>query len=254
MERLFDRPEKNFGDGAPIKEALIDIRVELPTETGIEELRRFHDGLEERFPTTITQNAFAQHIHMGGEGSTITTTQQHGVRGFLHQSADEDRVVQARRDGFTFSKLWPYKDWPALRDEAAELWPKYVDAAQPERVTRLAVRYLNRIVLPEGPVDLADWFRTRPEFSHMETPVSEFLVRVVIEHPSGEARAVVQLAALPKEDGETGTPILLDIDASCACEHDPIDPEIWKKLDDLRGFKNAIFFGSITDKTEELFQ
>lgn len=254
MERLFDRPEKNFGDGAPIREALIDLRVQLPAETGIEELRGFHLGLEDRFPKTITQNAFAQHIQMGGEGSTITTTQQHGVRGFLHQSAEDDRVVQARRDGFTFSKLWPYKDWLALRSEAAELWSKYVEAAQPEKVTRLAVRYVNRIVLPEGPLDLGEWFKTRPELEHIPATVSEFLVRIVIEHPSGAARAVVQLATLPREPGEMGSPVLFDIDASCTCEHGPADEEIWALLDDLRGFKNDIFFGSITDKTEGLFQ
>lgn len=42
--------------------------------------------------------------------------------GFLLSSSDKLRIVQARLDGFTFSRLAPYETWERLRDEAKSAW------------------------------------------------------------------------------------------------------------------------------------
>ena len=66
-----------------------------------------------------------------------------GPDGYLFTSVDGRQVVQARLDGFTFSRLKPYDKWESLRDEARELWQHYVQIASPETVTRVALRYIN---------------------------------------------------------------------------------------------------------------
>jgi uncharacterized protein (TIGR04255 family) len=49
-------------------------------------------------------------------------------------------------------------------------------------------------------------------------------------------------------------PIVLDIDVFMARQFDAHEEEFWRCLDQLRDFKNTVFFESITEKAMELFQ
>ena len=61
----------------------------------------------------------------------------------------------------------PYGRWETFRNKARRLWNLYSSIAMPESVTRAAMRYINRIDIPdvaEG-IRLEDYLRTYPEFS-----------------------------------------------------------------------------------------
>jgi uncharacterized protein (TIGR04255 family) len=68
-------------------------------------------------------------------------------------------------DGFSASKLAPYTDWHDLRTQARDLWAKYRKATDPVLITRLALRYINRIDIPLPISDLKEYMRTIPEIS-----------------------------------------------------------------------------------------
>jgi len=244
---------KDFGDKAPITEALLDIQVSTPEDLDLEDLRDLAVPLGERYPTNRLQSQFESQIRVEQQGqadpSVVTT---HAVRGFSFFSPAEDRVVQARRDGYSFSKLHPYDTWDELRSEAREIWTLYRAAARPTTVHRLAVRYTNRIPLPAEPVQLQEWFNLHPETPEQLGPMTEFLIRTVVRHPANpDYRAILTLATHPPEPKGPAA-IMLDIDVFALVDVDPASDLIWDTLEDLRVFKNDVFFGTITPKTEAL--
>jgi len=63
----------------------------------------------------------------------------------------------------TYSHLPPYSNWNAFRDEVRPLWERYVEFVKPEAVTRIALRYINRIYIPQTVYELSDYFRLYPQ-------------------------------------------------------------------------------------------
>ncbi|MEZ4320842.1 MAG: TIGR04255 family protein [Myxococcota bacterium] len=248
MRRLVEH-RRNFGPKAPITEALIDMQVINPDDLDLQSLKDFASRFPDRFPTARLQTQFESQFRVqGGEAASVGF--QHGLRGFSFFSPNQDRVVQARRDGFTFSKLHPYESWEKLCDEAKELWGHYREVAHPSLVKRLAVRYINRIPLPSDPVRLPDWFNLHPTTPDPLGPMEEFLVRTVWSHPDDSSyRAVATQVTQSDVDGNPT--VVLDIDVFTVTEGSFEENDIWKILDDLHEYKNDVFFGTITKVTEE---
>jgi len=91
---------------------------------------------------------------------------------------------------------------------------------------------------------------TIPEGLNQE--LSSFLTRVEIRDPIIGAHGILTQAL--EGVHENYAPIVLDIDVFISRQFEPQGQEFWNCLDQLRGFKNSVFFESITEKTTELFQ
>jgi uncharacterized protein (TIGR04255 family) len=126
---------------------------------GFEALTRIVEGEEARYPSrnSLTTSQFTVDT---ASGSSSTSQELVGYR-FI--SADKSAVVQARRDGFSFSKLPPYQDWEEWQPEARRLWQRYKAIVAPDRITRVAVRYINRVRINRSAFDLREYFRCFPE-------------------------------------------------------------------------------------------
>ncbi|MBM4125009.1 MAG: TIGR04255 family protein, partial [Nitrospira sp.] len=133
---------------APITEALLDIRVKLPPQIDLIRLATFHDTVKDRYPSKQERVSWQGGFQITPGTGPEMLPSSGGPDGYLFPSADGRQIVQARLDGFTFNRLKPYDKWETFRDEAKELWQQYVRIASPEVVTRLALRYINRIEIP----------------------------------------------------------------------------------------------------------
>lgn len=91
---------------APITEAVLDIRAELPKEIKLEDLVVFQNFIRERFPEK-RERVSANFQFVSEEGVTGTPSK---VDGYLFNSPANNKVVQVRLDGFTFNKLKPYEN------------------------------------------------------------------------------------------------------------------------------------------------
>lgn len=237
---------------APITEALIDLRCELPPETDLTVLARYQDDIRDRFPDRRDRTAW-QVEFLGGQPEQIRSSG--GQDGYLFESPVEKKVVQARLDGFTFSKLKPYDNWVAFRDEAFELWRHYVDVARPKRVTRIAVRYINSINVPLPFQDFKEYILTVPEIApSVNQLLGTFFMRLVIPYPEAEAVAIVTEAMEPVSENSQVAPLVFDIDAFREVDLDRDSDTVWQSLDALRQLKNEIFFNSLTNKAKDLFK
>jgi uncharacterized protein (TIGR04255 family) len=237
---------------APIAEAVLDIQVRLPSNIRLTHLEAMHRDIRDRYPNRRTRHRLEINIKLEGEAKTGSPTED----GYLFQSRDGKRIVQARLDGFTFNKLKPYDDWNALREEARELWGRYVDIARPEAAHRIALRYINRIELPLPIHDFKDFVRTAPDIAPgIPQAVQNFFLRLEIPYSNG-ALAIVTETVQPPEDPTSATtlPLILDIDVIRAEGFAPPFTGVWEKFEELRNMKNDIFFSTITTRAEELFR
>jgi uncharacterized protein (TIGR04255 family) len=174
------------------------------------------------------------------------------VDGYLFTSADGRQIVQARLDGFTANRLKPYRDWATFRDEARTHWEAYCRQTRPEAVTRLALRYINRIEIPVPFADFKEYILTTPEVAPgLPQGLANFFMRVVL--PLEQFGCVAIITETLEEPKAEVIPYVLDIDVVSERPFAPTDDEIWRTFETLRLAKNEVFFKSVTAKAQELF-
>lgn len=237
---------------APITEATIDIQVGLPPDINLDTLRAFHQGLEQRFPKIDERVHSAVFVQLDKTAAPDMSSRGPTPDGLLMKSDEEALVVQARLDGFSVNKLAPYARWTVLREQAEQLWDRYLNIARPVAVKRLAVRYINRIQVQPG-VDFKEAILTVPEIaSGIPQGLPEYFMRLVIPHESGAIAIVTEAGLPPSADGLPA--ILFDIDVFRFPDLGPGEfGTIWTVLEELRAYKNVIFFNSITSKQMEKY-
>ena len=245
--------EREIFRNAPITEALLDIRVILSDNTGLDQLVAFHDNVRDRYPHKRDRKMWKGSIHVRAEGPEIAGSGG-GIDGFLFSSVDGKNIVQCRLDGFTFNRLKPYDRWETFRDEAFELWQSYVRIAAPKQITRVALRYINRIEIPLPITDFKDYVLTRPEIAPgLPQGLSNFFMQVTIPITNLPAQSVITEAMEPITETKR-LPFILDIDVFRQAAFDVSGQEAWEFFEKLHDLKNHIFFKSITPKAKELFR
>jgi len=239
---------------APITEALLDIRVQLPREIDLKKLEVFHENIKSRFPDKKQRISFETGFQLSPEKPPVPLPASGGVYGYMFSSPNEKKVVQTRLDGFTFNKLKPYENWERFFSEAQELWALYLKIANPEKVTRIALRYINRIEIPLPIKDFKEYILTIPEIApNLPQGIARLFMQISIPNHETQATAIVTEAMESTADIQK-LPFILDIDVFQETLSSADEPEIWERFKKLRVFKNDIFFKSITEKTKELFK
>lgn len=238
---------------APITEALIDIRVKLPLDFKVDRLNSMHDLISDQYPDRKEVKKHKSVIEFKKGEVPKLTEEGDKLIGYRYTSSDKLQVIQTGIDGFTFSRLKPYETWQKFHDEAYRLWQLYKDTTSPELISRVALRYINKIDIPLPMKDFSEYLTASPIVPKgLPQGVSSFLTRTVIPEPSMKATAIIT-QALENMVDLNFAPIILDIDVFKQ-EPDGIKKEnVWKVIDNLRDFKNEIFFNSITKKLKELF-
>jgi uncharacterized protein (TIGR04255 family) len=252
--------ERAHYPNAPITEALIELRITHAQDFSVDDLGKIGETLADHYPTQEPmyfhsgQIAFKQ----AEDPAQVETSYEHS--GFRFISQNKQQILQARRDGFTFSVLAPYDRWETFRDEARRLWELYRFAAKVENITRAAVRYINRIDVPLATtpvVRVEDFLRTYPEIPS-DWPYEDlqsYFMQLQIPQMDLGGMMVINQATTPPPNPET-TSILLDFDLFRAQYEEPWpvdnDAAVWALLEQLHDRKNEYFEGSITDRTRGL--
>lgn len=233
---------------APIKEAILDIRVELPPDIDLNHLLQYEPLVKDRFPIKRERIHWEAQINVDKD-----PIQSKRVDGRLYSSADGKDIVQTRLDGFTLNRLQPYDKWATFRDMGRQLWELYVAIAKPTTVSRIALRYINRLELPLPLGDFKDYILTTPEIApSVPQALSRFFMRLEIPHDDYGALAIITETMEP-DDGKI-LPFIFDIDVIREENFHPTGSEMWQAFELLRDVKNQIFFNSLTNKAKERFK
>jgi uncharacterized protein (TIGR04255 family) len=174
-------------------------------------------------------------------------------RGYRYTSSDKLYVFQSRVDGFTISRLKPYETWERLRGEGYKLWKLYKEITSPI-IVRIALRYINKIIIPLPIMDFGDYFTAPPTVpENLPQGVNSYFNRVVIYEPTIGANAIITNSMEPISKSDF-VPIILDIDIFKINPKGFDEEEVWELLDKIRDFKNKIFYNSIKEEFLERFK
>lgn len=178
-------PERVHYSKAPIAEAITDLGIVPAQGFSIEDLAPMRERISGRYPDQEEEHIQYQQMSFLGN-DLLQTEGGHQVNGFRFTSADRGETFHARLDGFAFSIRAPYDNWEAFRDEARSLWNECCALARPEGVTRTAMRYINRIDIPNATmgVRLEDYLRTYPEIS-VDFPENGLMSNFLCKHRYG---------------------------------------------------------------------
>ena len=243
-------------DRAPIAEAIIDFRARISVQVDPRAFAELATEVGPLYgpPKGMNLLEFAWRTTPGKkpEGRQI----DHGLTGFRYDSEDGKQIAQFHKGGCTFSRLAPYTKWDEVFAEASRLYRVFVQAGQPDEITRIAVRYINRLLLPEAEVGDFRRFLTAPPAlpPDVGAALSGFLTRVQVRDPAtGIAGTITQ--TIQRRVGEPGKlPVILDLDVHETGTMSPISETILPRFEALRALKNRYFFASITEVTVDLFK
>lgn len=239
---------------APIVEAALGIAVTLPDSVDQEKLASFQDRLGGRYPTKQVRVAWSGQVELKTDSPPVTTTAG-GPTGYLFRSTDTKQAVQALRHGFSFSRFQPYQDWETFSREARDLWSRYSTHTRPKKVTRIGLRYINRLELPLPFNDFKEYLLTVPEIAPgLPQGLSGFFFRVVIPIEKAEAFATITETIVEGELSKGAVPVILDVDVFRVGTFPIVAEKLWPAFDRLRELKNDLFFKSLTDRAKELFK
>jgi len=239
----------------PITEALFDIRTITPKDCDLNAIADFHNEIKDEFQKrqVISNQQASLKFEQGAEPVLATSQKQNG---FLFKTQDGKKIIQMRLDGFTFNKLKPYDDWASFSDEAIKYWSRYVDIVKPTSVTRLALRYINRIEIPEGSPELKAYVNFLPDIpKKLSMSFYDFLIRTSLVDDEGGKISQANIIQTIDNKAITPdmTPYILDIDVFRQVNLQTNDEKITKVFNELHDLKNKIFFNLITVNTKKLF-
>ena len=237
---------------SPLTEAIIDIRVQLSDGLKIESLLAVQESQKELYPKQDSRLFFEAELSSDLDAPPVSATRTH--IGYVFASEDGLQSFQVRLDGFTFSRLKPYDKWSTFRDEARRLWGVYRDIVNPLDVTRLAVRYINRLDINQASIDLKDYLRTSPEVSPaLPQVLAGYFMQLQIPQPDHPWKAIINQALIPPPSLNI-TSILLDIDLFQDVDLPDDEEGIWSIFELFRHRKNEIFLGCISDTMEGIIK
>lgn len=246
--------EKKHLDLAPIKEALIDLQIELPKGLKAEDLQLLHDKIKADYPKISPRREIEGKFEVKDGIPVAATTQDLGIKGYVLVSGNGQKIAQFRMDGFTFNRLKPYKDWEEFRGEAFKLWTLYSGAIPDCSVKRVGVRFINVLELPHngGMEKYLKCLPSSPIGNDKRWFVSSFMNTAEFHDPSLDYR--VRITQARQRSVKPGTvTIHLDIDVYKLAVFGKDFAKAWEVIDSFQAIKNDIFFGLITDSTEKLY-
>ena len=237
---------------APITEALVDIRCKLPKGFNVDHFKSIGIKIAGEYSREKTMKFHEAKIDVKNHEQSVTTYDR--INGYRYESSNGTKIVQLRNDGFTFNRLKPYKNWDELRDEALKMWSHYKELAEPVFISRIALRYINNLNIPMPINDFRDYLTCPPEVPEgLPQGISSFFYRVVVPATDPRITAIITQALESKVDFKDRLPIILDIDVIKFTPDGFSEEDILAILEELRNFKNQIFFSSITKKLLETY-
>lgn len=244
---------------APIVEAVIDIRARATAEFEESSVRSHLESSLNGYNFLDSQREFRHELQLTVKMGKQPSQKVHdlGWKGIRFRSSDEKHIAQFNRDGFVFSRFEPYKDWQQLSNEGLKLWKVFKELAQPAEIPRIGLRFINRMLLPQGQLRFEDYMHPAPvPPMGMGLPFQGFMHHETLAVPGRPyAITVIRTIQVPPHSGGPGVALILDIDVFTTQGFELLDDAmLLHRLKEMRWLKNKVFFGSITEKARELFR
>ena len=235
----------------PITEAVIELRFADRLNTS--SFNRVISRLEKKYTSGKSEQMFEITV----EFQTATPLLQNQRPLHRFSSADEADICIVKDDMISWSRLSPYEGWDALQSRVERDFDLVEKVARSRKVTRIGLRFINRIDVPFGEGDEICWYEdylaVHLQLPPILDPTNSYGWRVERDFEEMGLKAVVQSGIMVPEIPETGA-FSLDIDIGTMVDVPSGRADIFAKLQTMRKLKNDIFEQSITARARESFR
>ncbi|MDZ8138243.1 MAG: TIGR04255 family protein [Nostoc sp. DedQUE04] len=241
----------------PIEEAVCELRFAPGqawnfTVPGLfyEKARDLYTGEPSEQNSIATEFKFSRMQVVSPE---VTLTQD--LPKFLFPSADGTKLVGVGPNLLSIHSLRPYEGWDEFSKRIEQALQLYLEVAKPVGITRISLRYINRIVIssPDQAIDLSDYVNIYPQLpDDLPSHISEFVTQAELIYEDIPAKLAITLSDSEPQPGEVV--FILDLDISQAWVEKPLSfEEVLSNLHELKSREGQVFESLITDRTRELF-
>ena len=237
---------------APITEAVIELRIATGLETVI--IDKIAKRLKKRYDTQAPLQQVNLILDMTGSGTTAVQQQNNGHRFATYDQAD---IALLTPVNLTTARLAPYPGWHAFQTMARENWADWCSIAPRHPISRVGVRYINRIDIPlpdDGIVQLETYLTTHPRSEILERPLTGFMVQAQFDAFLPKWVATLTTAPLTPHPVPNHFSLLLDIDVSRTQDIPEKSDEMWTMINEAQTIKNDLFERALTPATKEFFR
>lgn len=244
---------------SPIVEATFHISLQHDPSFDVDILDAYKEAMKSEFPNIKQKRSIENSINFTNPDDIVSLLNSN-KEGYFLVTSDDKKVIQATLSGFSFSKLKSYDTWDLFFTEAFSLWEKYISLTSVNKVSRLALHYLNNILIPfQESIQLQDYINIFPEVpENLEMTISEYFMQVSLSSQKYNLAQSIVTQSVTKDtniNNQNLVPINLNIEVFQDVNLNPNDAIIKNIFNNtLRHFKNDIFYNSITDKSRGLFQ
>ncbi|WP_375476528.1 TIGR04255 family protein [uncultured Nostoc sp.] len=239
----------------PIEEAVCEFRFAPGqawnfTVPGLfyEKIRDLYTGEPQQQNSIATEFKFGQMP----ANAEITVTQE--LNKLLFPSADARKLVGVGPDTLSIHSLRPYEGWDEFSHRIDQAFQFYLEVAKPVGVTRIALRYINQIVISvDEAVELSEYFNVYPQLPDgVPSKISRFVTRTESIYEDIPIRLVIILSDGTAPSGQVV--FILDLEVSQNWTEKPLSlKEVLSNLHELKSREGQVFESLITDRTRELF-
>ncbi len=249
MNRHYNKP--------PVMEAVIDIRCKLPADRPhLVTLKKFCDEIKSTFKVPALIQSRTTEFQAGQDAENSSISSKLTDEGYRLDNIASDRVLQVTRTGFTYSHLPPYIDGDKFIDEATGFWDQYTQICSPIDVSRVALRYINQIIIPEKKIEIEEYFELYPNIpKSIPQDVNKLFMNVLMPQSDIDKDAYANINfAFQGSPDPNSLAFILDFDLhKTFLAHSYDSNELWKVIRLFKDRKNKLFEASIKDITRELF-
>ncbi len=238
----------------PIDDAVCEFRFAQPPEgRDITALGRVYEALKSEYPNPPKTQATTD-VEFSAQSGQQTLKFADPVPLVRLVGRKQSQLLTFGTRSLAVNSLRPYEGWESFSSRIGHALNAYWDVVDPAGVSRIGVRYINRIRLPEesqAGVRLEKYFNY---FVHHPIGVPEtvatFLVRTEYSYPDG-IRLAITHAPLPS--ASSNYEMLLDLDVFMQYTTPHPRNGLLEVLERLRAIEREAFEVCITDDTRALF-
>lgn len=235
---------------APIVEAVFDVKVSNTIVVNPSIFEQFAKTDLKDFPiSSKRQNVNVRIFDKKGTGQIGKTT---NLLGYIFSNIQGNRKVQFRLDGYSFNMLRPYSNWEDFSNSSFVYLQKYLSLAKPLSITRIGLRYINRIDLPSENQAFEKYIKYLPPVpADLPKKFEKYFLQMQI--PSGDGLNKAVISQTFEQDVNGRIPFIIDIDVFQDERLKASDP-LEERFNNLRNLKNRIFEDLVTDDCKLLFK
>lgn len=236
---------------APITEGVIHLRVGGIATT--DEQQKVVRRLTKGYPHSKPLQEF--NLKIDTTGGEVSVDQR--PQGFRLNTDDQADIVLVFPDGIAVARLAPYQGWEKLKERAQAAHEEWRGSTTHRPVTRIGIRYLNRIDIPLNglsQVDLATYLAFRPQIPGISNgPMAGYMVQATLPTDTPPWSVSISSTIVTPPPLLNHVSLMLDIDVFRTEQIPGNQAELWAMIDAARPIKNRVFERCITDESRKLF-